>query len=94
MQVAQIGTAIGEAVSTASQVEKLGIVAVITLWAILATYAAYKYQKRLAFMYRSRERERLINVLYKAALDDAEIKVDTSEIERRFKDDLAEEAQA
>jgi len=92
MQIAQIGPVIGEAISSASQIEKLGSVAILALWACLATYAAYKYQKRLAFMYRSRERERLINVLYKAALDDAEIKVDISEIERRFKEDLAEEA--
>jgi hypothetical protein len=92
MPVAQIAPAIGEALSTALQIEKLSILGVIALWAILATLAAWKLNKKLALVYRQRDRARDYQLIYKAALDHAGIKVDTAAIEQQYKEDLADEA--
>lgn len=94
MQVAQIGTAVGEALATASQVEKLSIIGVIALWAGLATWAAWKLNRKLIVVYRQRDRYRATMLLYRAACDAKGIAVDVREVEESYKDDIEEEGRA
>lgn len=94
MPLGQIAPVISEALSVASQIEKLSVLGVIAIWAMLATYAAWKLNRKLIVVYRQRDRARAERILYKAACDAAGTKVDTSDIDEQYRDDIAEEGAA
>lgn len=85
---------ISEILQFAGQVEKLGIIGLSFVVMGVEAWALVKYRKEMVRTYRQRDRARLISVRYKGALDNAQIKVDISDIEQMFKDDIAEEATA
>jgi hypothetical protein len=57
-------------------------------------WALFKLRKVLIRTFRQRDRCRMIATKYKSALDFRDIKVDISDIDEMFKDDLAEESAA
>ncbi len=85
---------ISEILQFASQVEKLGIIGLLFIVMGVEGWALVKYRKEMVRTFRQRDRARMISVRYKGALDNAGIKVDISDIDQMFKDDIAEEASA
>lgn len=85
---------ISEILQLAGQVEKLGIIGLMFIVIGVEAWALVKYRKELVRTFRQRDKARLILFKYKGALDHHGIKVDISEIEQMFKDDIAEEASA
>lgn len=85
---------ISEILQLAGQVEKLGIIGLMFIVIGVEAWALVKYRKELVRTFRQRDRARMISIRYKGALDHNGIKVDVSDIEQMFKDDIAEEATA
>lgn len=80
--------------SLAGLIEKGGVIVVMMIVIYFLVRERIRLVRELTKAYRQRDRARAIQIRYRTELDRREVRVDISDIEQMFKDDLAEEATA